>query len=690
MAADNRKALSYLNQVHVILSKDEETTKNNRAIVDTVLEALVKHMKKVDPLFSKAFKRITYTGSSFEGLRIREADEFDVNLIIILPIRDDEFELTYEQPGFVSYLLTETGLNSLRGREDGPVLQRLEGLFSKERMLLAQLFRTWFQSVMDTALRSYESSSDRSDRFKVRPSQSGPAKTLNVILDSGKQIDIDLVPVLEFSYSLLPHGFPRYRWIDEYCEEIDKKWVMVPKTPKDKGKDKEEGELHAWRVHFPDIEKKLLKDCGCMKPIIRLVKALRDTYKWQLSSYAIKTVVVRHRLNKPNKWNWENEHQFTLLLEVLERLMKELRSESGICYLFDEKLNLVHDLKPVTRENIAGCLKKQVWNKLSQGPENILVVFKIRPATPKLTSSPLLPGCKTPDTPRSCSSFSGDVTPDEVDACRPVEGNRNCARSLLKRVAEASSDSELESSNSNGGAVVADGSLLDEASPNSSDAASDASFADEVRVRSGESRIDNATQSASDFADSVGKPPFGESRIDEVTQSSSDRTFEGSFADELAAMSSGESGFNEVSQSCSEIVPFSHSADEPKMIIEQQLQFPASDNSSDNVRSTVPNIEVTLSVAASDGQMLAEGAHSTGSCHEVKLKVSKSQLLSCSEDASLVVTQRFKSTGEFAKFDALVLLTTSAGRQLVQAVFGMQVRCGIHECQLRVPMPVLE
>ncbi|KAH9363711.1 hypothetical protein HPB48_002010 [Haemaphysalis longicornis] len=274
MAADKRKALSYLNQVHVTLSKDDETTKRNRANVDKVLNLLIKHMKDKDPLFSKAFKRITYTGSSFEGLRIREADEFDVNLIISLPIENGEFKLASELPGFVSYLLTEAGLNSVRQREAAPVLSGLEGLFSKKRRLLAQHFRTWFQSVVDRALLSYESSGDKSDSFKVRPSQSGPAKTLYVEMDDGKRLDIDLVPVLEFNYNLLPENFPRYEWIDQYCAE-----------------------------------------------------ALRDAYKWPLSSYAIKTVVVRHRLSKPNKSDWENEHQWTLLLEAAEFFSHDAKSE---------------------------------------------------------------------------------------------------------------------------------------------------------------------------------------------------------------------------------------------------------------------------------------------------------------------------------------------------------------------------
>lgn len=252
-----------------------------------------------------------------------------------------------------------------------------------------------------------------------------------------------------------------------------------------------------------------------------------------------------------------------------------------------------------------------------------------------------------------------------------------------------SSDSELESSHAGEEAVAANASLLDEAFLSFSDCASEAFLADEREVKSGESQIDKASRKSSNFADSARKVPFGESRIGEVTQSSSDSMLEGSFADELATMSR-ESGFNEVSQSSSEIASVSYCVDEAKIIIGQQLKFPVSNNSGDNVGSTVPDIEVTLSIAASDGRMLAEATCSMGSVRKLELEIPKSELPSRAEAASLVVTQRFKSSGESPSFDALVSLKTSAGRQLAQANFTMQVGCGTHKCQLCVPMPVLE
>ncbi|KAG0444188.1 hypothetical protein HPB47_014068 [Ixodes persulcatus] len=48
-------------------------------------------MKQTDPLFHLLFKRLEYTGSFYDGLRIKKADEFDINLVLNLPFEKDEF-----------------------------------------------------------------------------------------------------------------------------------------------------------------------------------------------------------------------------------------------------------------------------------------------------------------------------------------------------------------------------------------------------------------------------------------------------------------------------------------------------------------------------------------------------------------------------------------------------------------------
>lgn len=364
----NWKPEHYLQQVHNVLSKDEKTTEKNIAILTTVLDGLCRVMKDTDPLFKLMYKRLYYTGSSYEGLRIRAADEFDINLVLKLPVRGDEFQLVAERPGHVSYTLTQSGKERLRNTLKGPALQSLFDLFSMQRKFQPQLLRTWFQGVMDKARKVYTPPSEVSE---VKPGQSGPAKTLYVHLCDGEgRIDIDLVPVLEHSYDLLPANVPHQEWVEE-LPELDRMWFMVPKNPEDNE--------DLWRIHFPSAEKKLIKGIKgfkCLKPTIRLLKSLRDRHSWKLlSSYSIKTVVMRHRLENPDQSYWLDDNQWRVLLEVLERLQKELLTDGpGICSLFDEKVSLIQGMSVATRKNIASRLKRIV-NSLNTNPERTLEFF---------------------------------------------------------------------------------------------------------------------------------------------------------------------------------------------------------------------------------------------------------------------------------------------------------------------------
>ncbi|KAK8780452.1 hypothetical protein V5799_018206 [Amblyomma americanum] len=328
------------------------------------------------------FKRLFYTGSSYEGLRIREADEFDINLVLKLPVQGDEFQLVAEKPGHVSYTLTKGCRGRILDSMEGPLVQSFFGLFSRQLKFQPQLLRTWFQGVMDKALRAYTppSGDDGSRLFEVRLSQSGPAKTLYVHLSGGGRIDIDLVPVLEHSYDQLPADVPRQEWVKE-LPELDKMWFMVPKNPEDNE--------DLWRIHFPTAEKKFIKDFKCLKPTIRLIKALRDRHSWKLlSSYSIKTVVMRHRLEKPQPSYWLKDNQWTVLLEVLERLQMELLADGpGICSLFDKNVSLIQGLGVETRKNIAARLKRIV-NILTKYPERTLEFF--------LEPSPSVPSESSP------------------------------------------------------------------------------------------------------------------------------------------------------------------------------------------------------------------------------------------------------------------------------------------------------
>ncbi|XP_065287290.1 cyclic GMP-AMP synthase-like receptor isoform X2 [Dermacentor albipictus] len=358
-----------MQRLHKALSKDNNITERNKSILNKLLKDLCEEMKKENRLFALIFNRLYYTGSSYEGLRIRQADEFDINLVMKLPVEEDDFKLVAETPGHVSYTLTRVCYERLLETMKGPEIKSFCDVFSNDLKFQPLLWQQWLQSVMDKAREAYRLQHEKEDSeyFELTVRQSGPAWTLLVHLSDGSQIDIDLVPVLEHDFNCLPANVPRQKWFEELLEKNDKKWFMVPKPPKDN--------QNLWRIHFPNAEKKLIKHLGCIKPTIRFLKALRDKQKWPLSSYSIKTVVMHHRLENRENVYWQNEHQWTVLLDVLMRLRVMLHpSGPGICSLFDNNVSLIGDMRDDTRKNIAQRLLR-ISNSLANNPERVLEFF---------------------------------------------------------------------------------------------------------------------------------------------------------------------------------------------------------------------------------------------------------------------------------------------------------------------------
>jgi hypothetical protein len=62
-------------------------------------------MKEVDPLFKALFREIYHSGSYYDGLRVGDPREFDLNLLLDLSIFKDYFivEKCDEAPGADAY-----------------------------------------------------------------------------------------------------------------------------------------------------------------------------------------------------------------------------------------------------------------------------------------------------------------------------------------------------------------------------------------------------------------------------------------------------------------------------------------------------------------------------------------------------------------------------------------------------------
>ena len=51
-----------------------------------VLDLMVELMKEKDPLFSAIFQRVYGVGSYYDDLKVGEPEEFDVNVVVKLPV----------------------------------------------------------------------------------------------------------------------------------------------------------------------------------------------------------------------------------------------------------------------------------------------------------------------------------------------------------------------------------------------------------------------------------------------------------------------------------------------------------------------------------------------------------------------------------------------------------------------------
>ena len=104
--------------------------------------------------------------------------------------------------------------------------------------------------------------------------------TLLLELESGINIDVDLVPVFTFKPGMLQFYDEIWRniyepdWLRGHTRDfvsgvkdaLKKQFLIVPKPQE---------HPHAWRLDFHDAEIQIIKSKGCAKPVIKLLKYLR-------------------------------------------------------------------------------------------------------------------------------------------------------------------------------------------------------------------------------------------------------------------------------------------------------------------------------------------------------------------------------------------------------------------------------
>ncbi|XP_023241922.1 uncharacterized protein LOC111640160 isoform X1 [Centruroides sculpturatus] len=367
MARNEKTLLTNLKEIlrtKVKLTGEGENVK----VLETTLPLLINQMKLVSPLFKSVYKRIYYTGSYYDGLRVKNATEFDLNLVLAFPKNMDlEIRTTNSPPSFCTCKLKNK--ESLRKQQNFEFISKIlkEFFYEKTDFFLPNNIRKWLQGVLDSALRSFIPSGDVEE---IRKSCSGPALTIYIKTKNGTQLDVDLVPVLEFKYPDWPDGAKKS--FKTSIPDDEKYWFIVPKPPQENSIKPCQNYSYQWRFHFPGVEKHLLHNKGCVKPIIKLLKLLRDKQDWKiLASYYLKTVVMHAVIKNSDQIDWNESQMDKTFIRMLRHLQAYIQNKN-LPYLFYEKCNLISKMGDQQADNINRRLSRIIQD-IENDPQKVFV-----------------------------------------------------------------------------------------------------------------------------------------------------------------------------------------------------------------------------------------------------------------------------------------------------------------------------
>lgn len=340
---------------------DDDRKKNMAILQDIVLDKFITAMKTVDPLFNELYKENYYTGSYYEGLKVSDANEFDLNMKLELPFKWDDVQIVYNSvpPGYAQYKITKP-LEVLLSRHPKWAIYQKLTLIMEGPLLSQKKINEWCQGVGDRALIALRQNPSRFQN--VTRSRHGPAFTLNIKVDSKTLLDVDLVPVVQ-----LNKYPPSVRKIPQL--KSDSMAFIVPK-PTGNG-DKQTTTI--FRISMPVVEREVMDNKGCVKMLIRIFKAIRDNEKWKFfASYYIKTVFLWQLQNKSSSAEyWGENRSDVLFIEMLKEFINVLGKKELPHFLF-QKYNLIAGINGVTLDN----MKQRLSMYLEKAQSPNLTEFK--------------------------------------------------------------------------------------------------------------------------------------------------------------------------------------------------------------------------------------------------------------------------------------------------------------------------
>ena len=346
---------------HLFSSKIEVGSKKQRQYLNLlkfVMNFLMVQMKQVAPYFSKRVAEIYCGGSFFDGLKTdSQAQEFDMN--VIFRFNSDYFHLCQlgDYKGKENFCYLRAG-----GTKGCPRSLRLYTDFISPLDMFNQLL-----SSVDRVISKNNHVIEYRNGLRYRITRSvGAPITLKVEgLDDNVEFEVDLVPAVMIPRQKLHQRQKRFQVTNAYrdtsshiqslrsqfgCTRDENNDVLAISLHK---ADKEKFELD-----FHDLERKMLKERGCVKKVIMLIKYLRDIQMGSMNkmwSHLIKVIsftllcwtkispliifqtTVMHLVLQTPKSFWDNCNLEECLMGSLENLLHGFEQDF-ICDVFFPKV----------------------------------------------------------------------------------------------------------------------------------------------------------------------------------------------------------------------------------------------------------------------------------------------------------------------------------------------------------------
>ncbi|CAK9828854.1 Cyclic GMP-AMP synthase-like receptor [Anthophora retusa] len=347
----NDEVIKTINK-HFITLKDKEVERIN-VYLQQVMETLIERMKMKDSLFKKVYSKIIFCGSFYKGTKVEKPNEFDLNIILNLPMRYSCVNFYSTMPSFVQINVDHPLMHCVPKYKNLTMNEKRS--FNKlisHGNLNPNKFRHWIEGVIDKVIYELPKPNKlliergfNSYEVKIKVKKSGPAFTIILNLPYNvEEIHIDLVPALVFNTCMIEKYTTRF---DELKNCRNKEWFAIPVPITNTNC---YGIDDHWRLSFCLQENEILRKCGSVKPVIRQMKKLRNVQKWKcIASYYIETLF----LHKYKELHDLQTIPLTLFFFIMLKELYHACEQHKIKYFWNEKYNLLEKISEVRMSNIA-------------------------------------------------------------------------------------------------------------------------------------------------------------------------------------------------------------------------------------------------------------------------------------------------------------------------------------------------